>query len=61
MDKEADEILKSAMKQMNFSARSYNKIRKVARTIADLDNSEIIKAVHISEAIGYRNTDFDTL
>ncbi len=61
MDKEADEILKNAMKQMNFSARSYDKIRKVARTIADLDNSEIIKAVHISEAIGYRNTDLDTL
>lgn len=61
MDREAEEIMKRAITQMNFSARSYNKIRKVARTIADLDGSEIIKASHISEAVGYRNTDLDSL
>ncbi|MCD6408439.1 YifB family Mg chelatase-like AAA ATPase [bacterium] len=61
MDKEGKKLLEEAMEKLNFSARSYDKIRKVARTIADLDNSDIIRAVHISEAIGYRTTSLEDL
>ncbi len=42
---------------MNLSARSYHKIIKVARTIADLDNAENINTSHLSEAICYRMND----
>lgn len=58
---EADgmELLKAAMLRMNFSARAYDRILKVARTIADLANSPQITATHMSEAINYRNLDRD--
>ena len=49
--------LKEAMTQLNMSARAYDRILKVARTIADLDGSENIKPEHLSEAISYRNLD----
>jgi magnesium chelatase family protein len=42
---------------MNISARSYRRIQKIARTIADLENSEIIMQRHIAEAIQYRTLD----
>lgn len=54
---EAKKIMKQAFTKFKFSARSYNKILKVARTIADLDKEEIIRENHILEAIQYRSLD----
>ncbi len=57
LDAAGDKLLSYAMDKMGLSARAYDRILKVARTIADLDGSDAIQVVHISEAIGYRNLD----
>lgn len=57
LDEATKELLKNAMTDLNFSARAYDRILKVARTIGDLANSENILAEHISEAIQYRSLD----
>jgi magnesium chelatase family protein len=55
--REGEELLAAAMDKLGFSARGYNRVLKVARTIADLAGDETLSALHISEAIQYRMLD----
>ena len=54
---ESKELLSSAIKELGLSARAYDKILKVARTIADVEGQEEIRPEHIAEAIQYRSLD----
>lgn len=57
---DARDILNKAAKNMDISARSYMRVIKVARTIADLDKSDTIEAIHITEALQYRRPDYSS-
>ena len=59
LDDAALNLLRTAMKKLNLSARAYDRILKVSRTIADLSGDKNVTSQHIAEAIGYRNLDRD--
>ena len=57
LDASGRELIKNAMEKLGLSARAYDRILKVSRTIADLDGSEAVESYHLSEAIHYRSLD----
>ena len=58
---EAKELIRIAITQLGLSARAYDRILKVSRTIADLDGKDSIEASYVAEAIGYRSLDRNLL
>ena len=59
LDRAGSSLIRLAMERLGFSARAYDRILKVARTIADLEGSELIHSSHLAEAVSYRNLDRD--
>lgn len=60
LDEGALRLLKNAMTKLDLSARAYDRILKVSRTIADYEGENNITTAHIAEAISYRNLDRNT-
>jgi magnesium chelatase family protein len=56
-DAQGENLLKQAISRLNFSARAYHRVLKVARTIADLAGSAGVASIHIAEAVQYRRLD----
>ena len=57
IDAESETLLERAMTRLGLSARAYDRILKVSRTIADLENCDEIQSAHVSEAVHYRSPD----
>lgn len=57
IDANSEKLLESAMRRLGLSARAYDRILKVSRTIADLEGAVAINSNHISQAVGYRSLD----
>ena len=57
IDSHSEKMLENAMRRQGLSARAYDRILKVSRTIADLEGAEAINSNHVSEAVGYRSLD----
>lgn len=57
LQSEEEDLMKQAFTSLNLTARTYHKILKVARTIADMEGAEEIRTPHLKEAIGYRTVD----
>ena len=57
VDRDSDRLLEAAIDKLGLSARAFNRILKIARTIADLKGKADIATTHIAEAIQYRNLD----
>ena len=60
IDEASQTLLKNAMEKHSLTARAYDRILKVAQTIADLDNCENILSEHLAETINYRSLDWDS-
>ena len=57
LDSACSDLLRQAMAELGLSARAFDKVRRMARTVADLDGSAVVKPEHVAEAIGYRLLD----
>jgi magnesium chelatase family protein len=54
LDESGRSLIRQAMQQLGLSARAYHRVLKLARTIADLEGGEVIRTVHLAEALQYR-------